>query len=209
MAPSRRRTPERRRATEGGATVTRTRTRTRTTRRQRRKLTPELEAEAVRLLRAGDRSLCQVAKDLDLSETSLRGWASQVDVGAGKGAHEALTTAEREELTKLRKQVKRLEMEREIPKRSGGVLREGERVTFSSFARRRPSSPSELSAVFSGLAQRILRVVETASRGTHHRRRATRDRDSRRASASSRHLRQSADPSGAAREGPSHRQEAR
>jgi transposase len=43
-----------------------------TTRRQRRKFTPEFKAEAVRLLRTGDRSLCQVAKDLDLSETSLR-----------------------------------------------------------------------------------------------------------------------------------------
>jgi transposase len=54
----------------------------------------------MRSLRAGDRSLCQVAKDLDLSETPLCGWASQVDVGAGKGAPEALTTAERDELTR-------------------------------------------------------------------------------------------------------------
>ena len=87
-------------------------------RRQRRKFTPEFRAEAVRLCRVGDRSFGQVAKDLDLSESSLRAWASQVDVDAGKGPPEALTTAERDELAKLRKQVKRLEMEREILKKA-------------------------------------------------------------------------------------------
>jgi hypothetical protein len=57
-------------------------------------------------------------RDLDLNETSLREWAKQVDIDAGKGPPEALTTAERDELAKLRKQVKRLEMEREILKKA-------------------------------------------------------------------------------------------
>jgi transposase len=83
---------------------------------------PELKAEAVRLLRAGDRSLCQVAKDLDRSETSLRGRASDVDVDVGKGNPEALTTAERAELANLRKHVKRLDMEREILKRASAFF---------------------------------------------------------------------------------------
>ena len=41
-------------------------------RRSRRSFTPEFKAEAVRLCRIGDRSVAQVAKDLDLTETALR-----------------------------------------------------------------------------------------------------------------------------------------
>jgi transposase len=42
--------------------------------RPRRTFTPEFKAEAVRLCRVGDRSIAQVAKDLDLTETALREW---------------------------------------------------------------------------------------------------------------------------------------
>jgi len=59
-----------------------------------------------------------IAKELDLTETSLRAWVKQADIDAGEGPAGALTTAEREELTKLRKQVRVLEMEREILKRA-------------------------------------------------------------------------------------------
>ena len=85
-------------------------------RRKRRSFTPEFKAEAVRLCRAGDRSITQVANELDLTETALREWVKRADIDAGKGPAGALTTAEREELARLRKQVKRLEMEREILK---------------------------------------------------------------------------------------------
>src|SRR6202142_1658664 len=89
-------------------------------RRKRRKFTPEFKAEAVRLVRVGDRTVGQVAVDLDLTETALREWVRRADVDAGKGPPGALTTVEREELTQLRKQVKRLEMEREILKNTHG-----------------------------------------------------------------------------------------
>jgi len=82
--------------------------------RKRRAFTPEFKAEAVRLCRAGDRSVGQVAKDLDLTETALRAWLKLAEVEAGKGPKEALTSAERDELSELRRRVKRLEMEREI-----------------------------------------------------------------------------------------------
>ena len=87
-------------------------------RRKRRAFTPEFRAEAVRLAKAGDRSVGQVAKDLDLTETSLRAWIKQGDIDVGQGPPEALTTAEREELQRLRREVKRLEMEREILKKA-------------------------------------------------------------------------------------------
>jgi transposase len=90
--------------------------------RKRRHFTREFKAEAVRLCKAGDRSVGKVAEDLDLTETSLRAWVKQAKVDVGEGPPEALTTAEREELSRLRKQVKRLEMEREILKKAAAFF---------------------------------------------------------------------------------------
>jgi transposase len=49
---------------------------------------------AVRLTRVGDRSVGQVAADLDLTETAMREWAKRADADEGKGAPETLTTDE-------------------------------------------------------------------------------------------------------------------
>ena len=84
--------------------------------KKRRSFTKEFKVEAVRLCRVGDRSIGKVARDLDLTETALRAWVKQAEVDAGQGAPEALTTAEREELTRLRRENKRLQMERDILK---------------------------------------------------------------------------------------------
>ena len=86
--------------------------------RKRRTFTRDFKAEAVRLCRVGDRTIRQVAVDLDLTETALREWVKRAEVDAGKGPPEALTTTERDELRELRKRVKRLEMEREILKKA-------------------------------------------------------------------------------------------
>jgi transposase len=51
-----------------------------------------------------------------LTETALREWVKRADIDAGKGPPEALTTTEREELAKLRRDNKRLTMERDILK---------------------------------------------------------------------------------------------
>jgi transposase-like protein len=90
--------------------------------RKRRSFSAEFKAEAVRLCKVGDRSIRQVSKDLDLTETALREWVRRADVDAGEGPPGALTTAEREELTRLRKQVKRLEVEREILKKAAAFF---------------------------------------------------------------------------------------
>lgn len=86
--------------------------------RKRRAFTPEFKAEAVRLCKVGDRTVRQVAKDLDLTETALREWVRRADVDAGKGPPGAVTSEERAELLELRKRVKRLEVEREILKKA-------------------------------------------------------------------------------------------
>ena len=87
-------------------------------RRKRRKFNPEFKAEAVRLARVGDRSVQQIATDLDLTESSLRNWIHQAEVDAGQpaAAPDALTTAEKSELSELRREVKKLRQERDILK---------------------------------------------------------------------------------------------
>jgi transposase-like protein len=84
--------------------------------KKRRSFTKEFKAEAVRLCKIGDRSVGKVARDLDLTETALRAWVKQADVDSGQGPPEALTTVEREELARLRREIKRLQMERDILK---------------------------------------------------------------------------------------------
>ena len=90
--------------------------------RKRRKFNAEFKAEAVRLCKVGDRTVRQVAKDLDLTETALREWVKRAAIDAGKGPPGALTTAEREELTRLRRENKRLQMEHEILKKAAAVF---------------------------------------------------------------------------------------
>jgi transposase len=91
-------------------------------RKKRRSFTAEFKAEAVRLCKVGDRTIGQVARDLELTDTALREWVKRVDVDAGKGPPGALTTEERDELRELRKRVKRLEMEREILKKAAAFF---------------------------------------------------------------------------------------
>jgi len=86
--------------------------------RVRRVHTREFKAETVQLVRAGGRSLVQVARDLGLADSLLRVWVRQAEVDAGRGPSGALTTAEKEELSHLRREVKVLRMEREILKRA-------------------------------------------------------------------------------------------
>ena len=90
--------------------------------RKRRSFTREFKGEAVRLCEVGDRNIAQVAKDLDLGETALRAWVKRAAVDAGKGPVGALTTEEREELTRLRRENKRLQMEREILKKAAAFF---------------------------------------------------------------------------------------
>ena len=84
--------------------------------RKRRHFTPEFKAEAVRLCRVGDRSIQQVAEDLDLTETALRDWVKRAAPENGKQG--ALSEDERAELRRLRRENKRLQMEREILKKA-------------------------------------------------------------------------------------------
>lgn len=91
-------------------------------RRKRRKFTTEFRAEAVRLVREGTKSLPQVAKDLDLTESALRIWVRQAEAAEGKGPAGALGSAEREELVRLRRENRQLLMERDFLKKAAAFF---------------------------------------------------------------------------------------
>ncbi len=88
----------------------------RTSRRPRRSFTPEFKAEIVERCRKGDRSIGQVAKDFELTETAVRAWVKQAEVDAGERA--GLTTDERQELTQLRRDNRRLREDNDTFKRA-------------------------------------------------------------------------------------------
>ena len=92
-------------------------------RRKRRSFTPEFKDEAVQLCLTGDRTIPQVAKDLDLTETTLRTWVRDFEARpAAAAATPRLSASEQDELKELRKRVKRLEMEREILKKAAAFF---------------------------------------------------------------------------------------
>ena len=84
--------------------------------RRRRSFTPEFKAEIVDACSRGDRSIGQVARDFDLTETAVRAWVKQADIDAGR--QDGLTTAEREELAQLRRENRRLREDVDILKRA-------------------------------------------------------------------------------------------
>lgn len=87
--------------------------------RKRREFTNEFKLEAVRLAEEGKVPVAQVARELDLHETVLRRWMSHF----GKRADGTrLTPDEREELIRLRREVKRVTQERDILKKAVGIF---------------------------------------------------------------------------------------
>jgi transposase len=91
--------------------------------RKRRTFTTEFKAQTVRLIRESGKSVGAVARELDLAETAVRRWVQQAEVDAGRGNPGALTTEEREELGRLRRENRTLRMERDILKNQSGTAR--------------------------------------------------------------------------------------
>jgi transposase len=91
-------------------------------RRKRRSFTPEYKAEAVRQVLEEGKTVAQVARDLALTETALRTWVERAKADRGQGKPGALTSAEREELARLRKEVRQLQMERDFLKKAAAFF---------------------------------------------------------------------------------------
>src|SRR6476469_1242227 len=87
------------------------------TKRPRRQFTDEFKASAVRLVLDEGKTVSAAARDLDLTETALREWVKRARAARTQG-RTGLTTTEREELTRLRKENRILQEEREILKKA-------------------------------------------------------------------------------------------
>lgn len=85
--------------------------------RPRRSFTADFKAEIVELCQRGDRSVGQVAKDFDLTETAVREWLKQAERDAGNRS-DGLTTSEKDELAQLRRENRRLREDVDILKRA-------------------------------------------------------------------------------------------
>ena len=77
----------------------------------------EGQTGAVRLVLDEGKTVASAARDLGLTESSLRNWVEQARADRTKGKT-GLTTAEREELARLRKEVRELRMERDVLKKA-------------------------------------------------------------------------------------------
>ncbi len=83
---------------------------------------PAFRAEAVELARSSGRGIPQLAQALGISEQALRGWMKRADIDAGRGQPGELTTGEREELRRLRREVKTLQQERDILRKAAAYF---------------------------------------------------------------------------------------
>ena len=86
--------------------------------RKRRAFTDEFKAETVRLVHDSRKSIAVVARELNLTESAVRAWVRQATIDTGRGGAGTLTTEEREELGRLRREVRTLRMERDILKKA-------------------------------------------------------------------------------------------
>ena len=86
----------------------------------RRQFSKQFKAETVALIRSSSKSVAQVCRDLDLAESAVHRWLAQADID--EGHREGLTTAEREELGHLRKEVRVLREERDILKKAAAYF---------------------------------------------------------------------------------------
>jgi transposase len=90
-------------------------------RRPRRQFDDDFKAQAVRLVLDEGKSIPSVARDLDLTESNLRVWVNRAQADRTHG-RTGLTTAEREELARLRKENRELRTEREILKKAAAFF---------------------------------------------------------------------------------------
>jgi transposase len=77
---------------------------------------PEFKRELVELARSG-RSIASLAREFEPSAQTIAAWVKQADLDEGRRS-DGLTTAEREELARLRRENRTLRMEREILKKA-------------------------------------------------------------------------------------------
>jgi transposase len=87
---------------------------------RRRQLHSRIKARTVELVRTSGKSVGEVCRELDLTETAVRRWVAQAEIDLGR--RDGLTTAEREELSRLRHENRVLREERDILKKAAAFF---------------------------------------------------------------------------------------
>src|SRR3982751_1953257 len=79
---------------------------------KRRRFPKEFKAETVALIRQSGKSIAEVCRDMGLSESSVHRWLGQADIDAGQ--RDGLTTDERQEVFRLRRELRVIREERDV-----------------------------------------------------------------------------------------------
>lgn len=91
-------------------------------RRKRRHFTRQYKAEVVQLVYASGKSIGQVAREMDLTETAVRAWVRQAEVDKRRDPSGPLTTDEKAEMARLRRELKTVTMERDFLKKAAAFF---------------------------------------------------------------------------------------
>ncbi len=90
--------------------------------KKRRSFTEEQKAEAVKIVKTSGKTVTQVAHEMGLTVSALRKWVKQDEINQNPTPRGSLTTDERAELARLRKELKRVEMERDFLKKAAAFF---------------------------------------------------------------------------------------
>ena len=88
------------------------------TKKPRRQFTDEQKSEAVKIVEQSGKPISQVAREMGLTESALRKWVNQSKIDIQGGGQGELTSVERKELNALRRDLKRVQMERDFLKKA-------------------------------------------------------------------------------------------
>jgi len=90
--------------------------------RARRSFTKEYKAEVVKLIRTSGKSVGAASRELGLTETSVRAWVKQAEIDERKDPQGPLTSEERAENTRLRRELKTVTMERDFLRKAAAFF---------------------------------------------------------------------------------------
>jgi transposase len=91
-------------------------------RRKRRTFTRQYKAEVVRLVRTSGKPIAQVARELDLGETAIRAWVQHAEIDEKRDPHGPLTTEERADVVRLRRELRTVTMERDFLRKAAAFF---------------------------------------------------------------------------------------